>query len=348
MADTSNDGSSGNYVIVTSSDESCEICYSGHSFDKVIPCKCGHVFCKACLTKYYNLRVLDNKLYPFKCPMYECKEDIHESLGAVLEKNKYKHFVKIRKQRALLTDPNVKWCPVVNCKGYGKIHNKHRIKCNKCDCEISKTKRPDESDILNNFSVIECPGCGCYVSRTFGCLKANCYCGTEFCMKCGKVVTQQHNYWICLVSDHNEKISVSLIVYILFASLLAPFFPFFLLFFYRKYIDKNYIKQINKSPKCYQFLIFIFSPLILVLSAFYLPFVWSWWSLDWVFETRYKLYRIPFIILKLALYLPCVILIFLAYLLGLSLLVFFLPLYGLGLVIYLVFYSGKKAKPLAN
>ena len=156
-------------------------------------CKCHHVICNDCFTEYYNACISDFNIYPLKCPVDNCGRDIYKALSQILDEDSYERFKVLRKRKKLLTDPNVKWCTVINCDGYGKAKNNEKVDCNICQTEINSTKDPDTLEISKKYSVIECPGCRCLIEKTFGCMRCKCYCGTEFCMKCERILSRYHN-----------------------------------------------------------------------------------------------------------------------------------------------------------
>lgn len=337
MDDNKVDQSSSFYEVVTEIIDSCEICYGSSSSSSFVRGSCGHIFCKKCFSEYFESRWEDNSIFPLKCPRSDCNNDVYKGLSSILDKDNWKKFKAIRKRRKLLRDPTVKWCPVINCEGFGRDDGKSQVFCNLCEKEISVTESHERQDALDNFSVIECPGCSCLITRTFGCMKMTCYCGASFCMKCGSLDTGSHSYWLCIAKDKKNEIPCWIPFFTLFIYILAPLIPAFVIYFYRNMWDKNYIRALNDHPWVYAGLIIFFSPMILVFSLFYLPFVFGWYCMNAMFDGKSRIYKKWWILLKILLYFPSVLLTFIGFLLLLSLVVAFLPLYGLAIVGYMIF-----------
>ena len=167
-----------------------------------------------------------------------------------------------------------------------------------------------------------------------------CYCGTELCMKCGRVFDQHHNSWVCLGSDSDNHVSLWALIFSIFSYVLVPFTPLFFVFLYRSNWDRNYCPVVNEHPWVYGCLIALLSPVILVFGVFLLPFVWGWMCVQCLFTRHHSKW---WILLKIALYGPAVIVNFLGILLGLGLIIAFLPLYGFALLAYGLKYDNKTS-----
>lgn len=322
--------------------ESCEICQINHlSADKMVNFKCHHHACKNCLTQYIQISIENFRIKPLKCPASECDCDIYKEARHVLSPSSFSNLKHLRHKKSLLKDPTVKWCPIVNCSGYGRFdQNSNKTTCNNCETEIDLMVDPETEKIFQTCSVLKCPKCNCLIEKTFGCMLNKCYCGTDLCMKCGKENNSGHSAWVCLASQ-NEKVSIWVMILALFAYLLVPVLPFFIVFLYRHNWDPNYFGFINEHPWLYGAGIAILSPIILVLALFYLPFVWAWYCLGCLFEGETRGKNNFLFAVKIFIYPVVVILTFLAILLGLGLVISFLPLYGITLLVYSISYEAK-------
>lgn len=323
------------YELVTDHFDFCEICHNDRNCSRSIICSCNHSFCQDCFLDYYNISKSDFNFYPFSCPAYGCNNDVYKALAQILSSEDYKKFKKFRKHKKLIRNPKIVWCPIVNCEGYGINDKKDKILCKKCDTEITETNLHAEI-MSTELSLIECPGCGCLIERTFGCMNAKCYCGVKFCMKCGKENNRSHNDVICLALDNEGNASCWMLFFTIFSHVLFPFIPLCLVYWYRNYWDRNYIPILNEHPWFYGFVIGVFSPMILVFSLFYLPFIWGWYCVDAMFDGKEAKYKGLWVILKILLYFPAVLFTFVGWLLALALIIAFAPLYGLGLSGYLI------------
>lgn len=337
------EGKSSIYELVTETNEYCEICMNTRECEKHLILKCGHALCSLCLTDYYNSLKSNGRLFPFVCPVEDCGKDVHSSLRAILDSTEMKSFRRLMKRFNLLRDNKVVWCQVINCDGYGVIEGNEVIKCNQCEIEINSTLNPSVSELMSQFSLTQCPGCKALISRTFGCMDLKCYCGTEFCSKCGMINSKHHSKWVCLATDEKQEISNWSILLALLSPVLVPILPVFIVYLYRNHWDKNYIRVLNEFPYFYFLLILIFSPIILVASLFYLPFIWGWYCVDGIFGGKASRYRGLWVLFKALIYFPAVFLTFLGWLLLLSLIISFAPLYGIVLALRKFGVGVKKA-----
>ena len=329
------------YEIVTESLETCEICWKGSDSCKLFQSECGHSICSICFSEYYSHCISTFQIFPFRCPAEGCGTDIPESASHFLEEEAFFRFEALRQKHKHLKNPKVRWCPTINCDGFGLLpEDSSKIACNSCLVEISSTQNDQRSEIFKTFSIAECPGCGCFIEKKFGCMKTRCYCGTEFCMKCGKLESINHSYWNCIACDAKGEVSVWVLLLTIFSQVLVPLYPVLLVFIYRNNWDKNYWGVINEHPWFYAVVIFMFSPMILVFSLFYLPFVWGWMCLDCLFDDP-KARNKYFWLIKAVLYLPVVLLSFVGLLLGLGLVSSLAPLYGLWLLGHSLFTPQK-------
>jgi hypothetical protein len=197
------------------------------------------------------------------------------------------------------------------------------------------------------MSVVECPKCQALVQKTFGCMSGHCICGADFCVKCLRFRDKFHSDWECFLSGKNDKISWFVILFCLYSLILLPFIPFCVIFIYWKNWDRNYFSVINERPGFYFFMIFLFSPEILIFAIFMLPFYWGWFCVEALLdqqETRGVFWGV----LKILVYFPSVLLMFLGILLGLGTVVVCLPLLGIAFLFCRVNLIGPSGVELGN
>jgi hypothetical protein len=159
-------------------------------------------------------------------------------------------------------------------------------------------------------------------------------------MKCGRENNRSHNDAVCLALDNEGNASCWVLFFAIFSHFLFPLIPLCLVYWYRNHWDRNYLPILNEHPWFYGFVIGVFSPMILVFSLFYLPFIWGWDCVDAMFDGKEAKYKGLWVVLKILLYFPAVFFTFVGWLLALALIIAFAPLYGFGLVGYLMF-KGK-------
>ena len=310
---------------------SCEICYNSFHNSDSITCRCGHIFCKSCFGEYLSSCITLCMIYPLKCPT--CERDIFHSTRNILEENDYERVRKLRKIKKKIQDPDIIFCNAPDCTGYFRISDKKTKECFKCHTIRRNLFDPIRENIIESMSVVPCPNCRTLVNKTFGCMYINCFCGSHFCLKCGKLRNRDHNSWECIASNKKGNVSWVIIFVALYSLTLLPLWPFLGVVLYRQYWDRNYFSFMNRKPHLYFSILFVFSAIICMLSLIVLPFIWGFECIKCLFYTQDTIEKGIFITTaKIALYFPCVLLVFLAILLGIAILTFSLPLIGVGLM----------------
>jgi len=197
----------------------CKICDDDITKDEELNNKCeqcNSYFCNECL--YLHIKeLIKNGNYALYCP--ECKniytknkiEQIFSlskdkelnNLKILLEKNNTKEII--------LSNPELMFCPIVNCNGFAKKNNDkdynicnmgHKF-CNKCGekyHENEKCKEEENIDKLfeefsRKYNLKNCPYCKIVVIKKGGCNHMNCkYCGKHWCWLCNEIFisTEEH------------------------------------------------------------------------------------------------------------------------------------------------------------
>lgn len=325
------EASSSLYSLVSENLDYCIVCYSNFADTIKVNFPCFHSMCSHCLLSYYNSFNNSFQISPLLCPVPGCYTEIYKTLTSVLDHTDFCRFKARIKKFKLLTSHNVIWCPTINCEGYGKVAINKTTKCNYCNVELN---RIDDTENFQGLSLVKCPGCKAWISRVFGCMIVKCYCGTEFCTKCLSIDMYSHCNWKCLGSHNKtEKINIWFILFCIFIYILLPFLPVFTLVLYREFWDSEYLSCLMKYKKIFYVFFTVFSPVLLILSFFYLPWIWGWYCIDSIFDFRSSKYKnIYWTGLKLIIYIPTIFFTFLGWLLLFSLTISFTPLYGLYLL----------------
>ena len=178
--------------------------------------QCETYFCEECL--YLHIKeLIKNGKYALFCP--ECrniytknkieqifmlsKDKEVKNLKKLLEKNKTKDVI--------LNDPELMFCPIVNCDGFAKKNDKrdynicnmgHKF-CNKCGelwHQDEKCKEEENVDKLfqefrKKYKLKNCPYCHIVVIKKGGCNHMKCqFCGKDWCWLCDEIFisTEEH------------------------------------------------------------------------------------------------------------------------------------------------------------
>ena len=198
----------------------CKICDDDITKDEELNNKCeqcNSYFCNECL--YLHIKeLIKNGNYALYCP--ECKniytknkiEQIFSlskdkelnNLKILLEKNNTKEII--------LSNPELMFCPIVNCNGFAKKNNDkdynicnmgHKF-CNKCGekyHENEKCKEEENIDKLfeeysRRYNLKNCPYCHIVVIKNGGCNHMNCkYCGKHWCWLCNEIFNSKEEHY---------------------------------------------------------------------------------------------------------------------------------------------------------
>jgi hypothetical protein len=164
--------------------------------------QCKHAFCKECLEDYIDLKVKDAEVLSLACPHFQCTTVLTGSfVRRMTSPQVYEKYLSFKRNAELEAQPNVRFCPRVNCSGYAVIGmNSASAVCNVCffrycaDCLMAEHPGedcPQEEDsamrrYVKSHRVKECPNCKRKVEKIEGCDQMTCFkCKHEFCWLCG-------------------------------------------------------------------------------------------------------------------------------------------------------------------
>ncbi|KZS89196.1 hypothetical protein SISNIDRAFT_475764 [Sistotremastrum niveocremeum HHB9708] len=193
----------------------CSICMDEHLVDDVaLVEKCGHKFCRECMTDYIGSKLTENR-FPILCPVCQAESDVQDAgfiqRGLVdqlalsqaqydswidLELSQYSVMLDCRKCQSsgFVDSEDYKelqyiYCPLGDCD---------HVWCKACgqtvgpDQESQKLHSCDGENELNALMEAEgwknCPGCKTPIERIIGCNHMACGtpgCNMHFCYKCG-------------------------------------------------------------------------------------------------------------------------------------------------------------------
>lgn len=86
--------------------------------------RCGHVFCKICLTGYFAMLIREGMIHQVRCPDLECgakKEDDNEppsqeELILIVGEDLADRYDRLQLQLKLQADPSITFCPRLQCQ----------------------------------------------------------------------------------------------------------------------------------------------------------------------------------------------------------------------------------------
>ncbi|KAL5728497.1 hypothetical protein ACHQM5_001573 [Ranunculus cassubicifolius] len=202
---------------VVGSGFTCEICYepvdSNNRFENKTK-TCSHdSYCVDCIGKYIEARIQEYNTADIKCPGLECKESLDPVMcRSILPPRVFDLWCDALSESLFAKEGVYRsYCPNPDCSTayFSDCKNIFKVKCSKCKglfcfkCKIpwalghechKYMERVDIDDTAFEGLVAEkkwgrCPQCGYVVERRSGCSFMSCRCGTSFCYKTGKILT---------------------------------------------------------------------------------------------------------------------------------------------------------------
>ena len=199
----------------------CKICEENISKNEEIKNKCqqcNYYFCDECLYLYIKEQIKNGNNALF-CP--ECKDlytnDKIEQILLFNSKDK-KEINNLRKllkknntKETVLSNPELMFCPIVNCDGFSKknsgkefnicnLGHKFCAKCGEIWHENGQCKEEEKVDQLfqefcNKYKLKKCPYCKIVTIKKGGCNHITCfYCKKNWCWLCNTIfaTTEEH------------------------------------------------------------------------------------------------------------------------------------------------------------
>lgn len=183
-------------------ERNCLVCFNTlEKESRAYKMKCRHYFCLDCWYLYLEEKITNFKVDKIKCMMHDCKFILEEEqILKLIDKNpqlidKYHRF-KLRKE--ILISNNKKFCPVIDCTGYGEFVNNPFITCiyghdfcYNCLHVGWHSKRKCEDVMEADFEkwkkgkiIKKCPRCKYRTEKNLGCNHMKCACNYEWCWIC--------------------------------------------------------------------------------------------------------------------------------------------------------------------
>ena len=220
----------------------CKICEENiNEYEKLNnKCEqCYSYFCNECLYLYIK-ELIKNGNHILFCP--ECKNIYSKnkieqifSLSKDKEVNNLRIlFEKNNTKEIVLSNPELMFCPIVNCVGFAKknddkdynicnMGHKFCIKCGEKWHENGKCKEEENVDKLfkkycEEYNLKNCPCCNIIIVKTGGCNHMHCkYCDKHWCWLCNEIFdsTEEHygninsNCYNQMMDDDNQMVICS-------------------------------------------------------------------------------------------------------------------------------------------
>ena len=199
----------------------CKICDENISPEEKLKNRCeqcGSYFCSECLYEHIK-ELIRNGKYSLFCP--ECSfvytndkidEILSFNMKNKVEINSLKKLLeKSNTKQLILSNPELMFCPIVNCDGFAKknkneeynICTKGHKFCKKCGelwhengiCKEEQNVDKLFEEFSKKYDLKKCPYCHIVTNKNGGCNHITCkYCGKHWCWICLEVFnsTEEH------------------------------------------------------------------------------------------------------------------------------------------------------------
>lgn len=213
------------YQAVNFLQQECELCAANYPISQMVSLlNCVHRACNECLKAYFTIQIRDRNIMELLCPF--CNEpDLNDEdvehnyfnnidilLKSLVDKDVYDLFQQKLRDRALMKDPNFRWCSQCS-SGFITYPNQVRLVCPDCKAvtcascrkpwqkqhegitceqyqEWQQNNDPEsQAEGIARYLAengIDCPNCKFrYALARGGCMHFKCYqCGFDFCCGC--------------------------------------------------------------------------------------------------------------------------------------------------------------------
>ncbi|CAN7991255.1 unnamed protein product, partial [Ixodes hexagonus] len=215
------------YQAVNFLQQECELCAANYPISQMVSLlNCVHRACNECLRAYFTIQIRDRNITELLCPF--CNEpdlgdedvelnyfnNLDVLLKNLVEQDVYDLFQQKLRDRALMKDPNFRWCSQCS-SGFITYPDQKRLVCPDCravtcafcrkpwqkqhegiSCEQFQEWQEDNDPESQAEGIarylsdngIDCPNCKFkYALARGGCMHFKCYqCGFDFCCGCNQ------------------------------------------------------------------------------------------------------------------------------------------------------------------
>ena len=177
---------------------------------------CGHNFCLDCWENYLQEKINNLNVAKISCMQHGCSVVLSKDfIKKILADNdalikKYEKFLK--RQNLLMSNKNIKFCPIPDCDGYAEKKDDKYVTCNfGHDFCFNCLKQPHRNKICDEVIdadfeewkktkiVKRCPSCKIWTEKNEGCNHMTCVeCKFQWCWLCQKEYKYGHyDYGSC-------------------------------------------------------------------------------------------------------------------------------------------------------
>ncbi|EDO43053.1 predicted protein [Nematostella vectensis] len=191
----------------------CGCCYCDVAFEDMVQCLDGHLFCENCLMNYAKESVFGQGKATLMCMTSECnssfplsqlKKTLPENILSKYEDRLQEEALSLAEMEDLVRCPSCEFAAVLpsgnkvfkclnqkcgketcrHCKENWSDH--FGLKCSEIEKKGEKDLRISYEERMTMAKIRKCHKCGCEFTKSDGCNKMTCRCGTTQCYVCRK------------------------------------------------------------------------------------------------------------------------------------------------------------------
>ena len=191
----------------------CGCCYGDAAFEDMVQCLEGHLFCASCLMNYAKEAAFGQGKAALTCmtdgcdgtfPMSQLKKALPTNILEKYEDRVQEESLLLAQVDDLVRCPSCDFaailppedkvfkcqnssCAKETCRYCKEEWSEHfGLKCNEVEKSAQKDVRLSYEEKMTMAKIRKCPKCGCEFTKSDGCNKMTCRCGTTMCYVCRK------------------------------------------------------------------------------------------------------------------------------------------------------------------
>ena len=191
----------------------CGCCYGDAAFEDMVQCIDGHLFCASCLMNYAKEAAFGQGKAALTCmsdgcdstfPMSQLKKALPTNVLEKYEDRVQEESLLLAQMDDFVRCPSCDFaailppeekvfkcqnpsCAKETCRYCKEEWYEHfGLKCNEVEKSAQKDVRLSYEEKMTMAKIRKCPKCGCEFTKSDGCNKMTCRCGTTMCYICRK------------------------------------------------------------------------------------------------------------------------------------------------------------------
>ena len=191
----------------------CGCCYGDAAFEDMVQCLEGHLFCASCLMNYAKEAAFGQGKAALTCmsdgcdgtfPFSQLKKALPINILEKYEDRVQEESLLMAQMEDFVRCPSCDFavilpledkvlkcqnpsCGKETCRYCKEDWSEHfGLKCNEVEKSAQKDVRISYEEKMTMAKIRKCPSCGCEFTKSDGCNKMTCRCGTTMCYICRK------------------------------------------------------------------------------------------------------------------------------------------------------------------